>query len=61
MAAVLPIKVAEDTERGVLETNRHKAIELIIRLASDINQAQPNILSPKTKQLTQELKALLRP
>ena len=61
MATVLPIKVADGAERGALENNRHKAMELIIRLAFDINQAQPNILSPKTKQLTQELKALLRP
>lgn len=55
------VEPAELDERGKLDANKHKVARLVVLLARDINQASPDALSPNTKALAQELRALLRP
>ena len=54
------IKSDEEIESDALDNVKIKFMKTMIRAMYEINQAQPNLFSKKTKQLCQELKALLR-
>lgn len=57
---VLPEKIADSDEQERLHLADIKFKKLTLSALEDINKAQPNLFSQKTKELYQELRALLR-